>query len=164
MGPLKASATEQESILALRDQVFRIWGLLQSSEDFDPSMLQPIIQGTGAQVTENILCEEGFDAFYKLEDVVAIDINVPKQVVQRKQRLPATEASKTIPVEFSGGARGSTFVDTGEGISKLGRVEAGKSRIFEIMQNNKAIILILTCMTTETIRSPVLNGNQNASL
>ncbi|KAF9587344.1 hypothetical protein IFM89_001334 [Coptis chinensis] len=91
IGPLKAGATEQESILALRDQVFRIWGLLQSSEDFDPSMLQPIIQGTGAQVTENILCEEGFDAFYKLEVVVAIDINVPKQIVQRKQRLPATE-------------------------------------------------------------------------
>ncbi|KAF9600753.1 hypothetical protein IFM89_012197 [Coptis chinensis] len=44
IGPLKASATEQESILALRDQVFRIWGLLQSSEDFDPSMLQPIVQ------------------------------------------------------------------------------------------------------------------------
>lgn len=44
IGPPKASASEQESMLALRDQVFRIWGLLRSSESFDPSMLQPIVQ------------------------------------------------------------------------------------------------------------------------
>ncbi|PIA44116.1 hypothetical protein AQUCO_01700021v1 [Aquilegia coerulea] len=43
-GPLKASASEQESMLTLRAQVFRIWGLLQSSESFDPSILQPIVQ------------------------------------------------------------------------------------------------------------------------
>ncbi|KAF9596499.1 hypothetical protein IFM89_012230 [Coptis chinensis] len=120
IGPLKASATEQESILALRDQVFRIWGLLQSSEDFDPSMLQPIIQancrnvnggayGAGAQVLRTFFVKRALTQRFtswiakarylhhsttwiiQLEAVVAIDINVPKQLVQRKQRLPATE-------------------------------------------------------------------------
>lgn len=31
-------------MLELRDRVFRIWGLLRSSEDFDPSLLLPILQ------------------------------------------------------------------------------------------------------------------------
>lgn len=43
-GPLVMSGSEQESMLELRDQVFRIWGLLQSSENFDPALLQPILQ------------------------------------------------------------------------------------------------------------------------
>ncbi|CAK7345927.1 unnamed protein product [Dovyalis caffra] len=43
-GPLTVSDSEIESMMALRDQVFRIWGLLRSSEDFDPALLQPILQ------------------------------------------------------------------------------------------------------------------------
>ncbi|KAL5713660.1 Protein ACTIVITY OF BC1 COMPLEX KINASE 3 [Ranunculus cassubicifolius] len=43
-GPLKASASEQESMLKLRNQVFRIWGRLQTSQTFDPSIFQPIVQ------------------------------------------------------------------------------------------------------------------------
>lgn len=43
-GPLMMSNTEKESMIELRDQVFRIWRLLQSSEDFDPALLQPILQ------------------------------------------------------------------------------------------------------------------------
>ncbi|XP_062164597.1 protein ACTIVITY OF BC1 COMPLEX KINASE 3, chloroplastic [Alnus glutinosa] len=43
-GPLLMSNTEQESMMELRDQVLRIWGLLQSSEQFDPAVLQPILQ------------------------------------------------------------------------------------------------------------------------
>ncbi|XP_019054903.1 PREDICTED: uncharacterized aarF domain-containing protein kinase At1g79600, chloroplastic isoform X4 [Nelumbo nucifera] len=39
------SSSEQESMLELRDQVFRIWVLLQSSKNFDPALLQPIVQG-----------------------------------------------------------------------------------------------------------------------
>nr|DAD46399.1 TPA_asm: hypothetical protein HUJ06_016336 [Nelumbo nucifera] len=38
------SSSEQESMLELRDQVFRIWVLLQSSKNFDPALLQPIVQ------------------------------------------------------------------------------------------------------------------------
>lgn len=38
------SIAEQESMIALRDQVIRIWGLLRTSENFDPAMLQPILQ------------------------------------------------------------------------------------------------------------------------
>lgn len=43
-GPLMMSDTEQENMIKLRDQVFRIWRLLQSSENFDPALLQPILQ------------------------------------------------------------------------------------------------------------------------
>lgn len=43
-GPLVMSIAEQESMIELRDQVFRIWGLLRSSESFDPALLQPILQ------------------------------------------------------------------------------------------------------------------------
>lgn len=43
-GPLLMSVTELEKVIELRDQVFRIWGLLRSSENFDPTLLQPILQ------------------------------------------------------------------------------------------------------------------------
>ncbi|KAI9200007.1 hypothetical protein LWI28_001431 [Acer negundo] len=43
-GPLVMSDTELETILQLREQVFRVWGLLQSSENFDPALLQPVLQ------------------------------------------------------------------------------------------------------------------------
>ncbi|XP_075649646.1 protein ACTIVITY OF BC1 COMPLEX KINASE 3, chloroplastic [Castanea sativa] len=43
-GPLMMSDTERESMIGLRDQVLRIWFLLQSSENFDPALLQPILQ------------------------------------------------------------------------------------------------------------------------
>ncbi|KAJ8491563.1 hypothetical protein OPV22_013284 [Ensete ventricosum] len=43
-GPFKLSDGEQTPMLELRDTVFRIWGLLRSSDNFDPSLLQPILQ------------------------------------------------------------------------------------------------------------------------
>jgi hypothetical protein len=43
-GPFKFSEAEQEQMMELRDQVFRVWGLLRSSGNFDPSLLQPIVQ------------------------------------------------------------------------------------------------------------------------
>ncbi|TKY63674.1 aarF domain-containing protein kinase [Spatholobus suberectus] len=43
-GPFMMSETEMQSMIELRDQVIRIWGLLQSSQDFDPSILLPILQ------------------------------------------------------------------------------------------------------------------------
>ncbi|KAM6546879.1 hypothetical protein CsatB_027615 [Cannabis sativa] len=43
-GPLVMSKAERENVLELRDQVSRIWGLLQSSESFDPASLQPLLQ------------------------------------------------------------------------------------------------------------------------
>ncbi|KAK6793164.1 hypothetical protein RDI58_012245 [Solanum bulbocastanum] len=43
-GPFTISAAEQQSLMELRAQVIKIWGLLQSSENFDPSLLQPILQ------------------------------------------------------------------------------------------------------------------------
>ncbi|WCJ41901.1 Protein kinase superfamily protein [Euphorbia peplus] len=42
--PLTMSESEMQSVIELRDQIFRIWGLLQTSNDFDPALLQPIIQ------------------------------------------------------------------------------------------------------------------------
>lgn len=44
VGPPRLSDTEMESMIDLRDQVFRVWGLLRSSRDFDPSLLQPVVQ------------------------------------------------------------------------------------------------------------------------
>lgn len=43
-GPLKMSNVELKSLMDLRDQVFRIWGLLQTSNSFDPELLQPVLQ------------------------------------------------------------------------------------------------------------------------
>lgn len=41
---LVMNPSEQESMLELRDRVYRIWKLLRSSENFDPSILLPILQ------------------------------------------------------------------------------------------------------------------------
>ncbi|XP_028752045.1 protein ACTIVITY OF BC1 COMPLEX KINASE 3, chloroplastic [Neltuma alba] len=43
-GPFVMSSAERKSLVELRDQVLRVWRLLQSSEDFDPSLLLPIVQ------------------------------------------------------------------------------------------------------------------------
>ncbi|KAK4723219.1 hypothetical protein R3W88_013452 [Solanum pinnatisectum] len=43
-GPFTISAAEQQSLMELRAQVIKIWGLLQSSENFDSNLLQPILQ------------------------------------------------------------------------------------------------------------------------
>lgn len=43
-GPLVMSNAEQQRMIELRSQVSRIWRLLQSSENFDPTTLQPILQ------------------------------------------------------------------------------------------------------------------------
>lgn len=43
-GPLVMSDAEQNSLMELRAQVFRIWGLLRESDNFDPSLLQPLLQ------------------------------------------------------------------------------------------------------------------------
>nr|KJB73079.1 hypothetical protein B456_011G213700 [Gossypium raimondii] len=43
-GALAISTADLEATMELRNQVFRIWGLLSSSENFDPALLQPILQ------------------------------------------------------------------------------------------------------------------------
>ncbi|GMI70171.1 ABC1-like kinase 3 [Hibiscus trionum] len=43
-GALSMNNADLEAMMELRNQVFRIWGLLNSSEDFDPALLQPILQ------------------------------------------------------------------------------------------------------------------------
>lgn len=42
--PFVMNTAEQESMMELRAQVFRIWELLRSSDNFDPSIFQPILQ------------------------------------------------------------------------------------------------------------------------
>jgi len=42
--PVNASTKDQAAMLMLREQVLRVWGLLQSSRGFDPAMLQPLVQ------------------------------------------------------------------------------------------------------------------------
>lgn len=43
-GPLVMNGEELKSMIDLRDQVMRIWGLLRTSQSFDPNLLQPILQ------------------------------------------------------------------------------------------------------------------------
>ncbi|WOG98356.1 hypothetical protein DCAR_0417697 [Daucus carota subsp. sativus] len=43
-GPTLLSDSEQENLMELRAQVIRIWGLLRSTENFDPTMLRPLLQ------------------------------------------------------------------------------------------------------------------------
>ncbi|KAH1046121.1 hypothetical protein J1N35_036905 [Gossypium stocksii] len=43
-GALAMSTADLEATMELRNQVFRIWGLLSSSENFDRALLQPILQ------------------------------------------------------------------------------------------------------------------------
>ncbi|KAI4321765.1 hypothetical protein MLD38_035111 [Melastoma candidum] len=43
-GLLSLSKEELQSVADLRDQVYRIWGLWQTSENFDPTILLPIVQ------------------------------------------------------------------------------------------------------------------------
>lgn len=43
-GPLMMSESEMQSMIELRNQVSRIWGLLQSSNDFDPALVLPIFR------------------------------------------------------------------------------------------------------------------------
>ncbi|XP_056177196.1 protein ACTIVITY OF BC1 COMPLEX KINASE 3, chloroplastic-like [Syzygium oleosum] len=43
-GPFIMSNVELKSLMDLRDQVFRIWSLLQTSKSFDPELLQPVLQ------------------------------------------------------------------------------------------------------------------------
>ncbi|KAI0513526.1 hypothetical protein KFK09_009551 [Dendrobium nobile] len=43
-GPLNLNNGERERILELRDRVFRIWSLLRSSDNFDPTLFEPILQ------------------------------------------------------------------------------------------------------------------------
>ncbi|KAK3018210.1 hypothetical protein RJ639_002903, partial [Escallonia herrerae] len=43
-GPSLMGDAERQSMMELRDQVYRIWGLLQSSENFDPTILRSILQ------------------------------------------------------------------------------------------------------------------------
>ncbi|RYR27276.1 hypothetical protein Ahy_A02g006416 isoform B [Arachis hypogaea] len=43
-GPLAMSETELQSMIELRDQVIRVWGLLRTSNDFEPTLLLPILQ------------------------------------------------------------------------------------------------------------------------
>jgi len=44
--PFRIDDDDRERMLELRDRVFRIWGLLRSSDNFDPSLLLPILQVT----------------------------------------------------------------------------------------------------------------------
>lgn len=50
-GLLMMKEDELKSMIDLRNQVLRIWGLLRTSDSFDPSLLQPLLQ-----VTVLLLC------------------------------------------------------------------------------------------------------------
>lgn len=42
--PLRIKESDLSAMVALREQVIRIWSLLRSSEGFDPALLQPVVQ------------------------------------------------------------------------------------------------------------------------
>ncbi|XP_042469089.1 protein ACTIVITY OF BC1 COMPLEX KINASE 3, chloroplastic-like isoform X2 [Zingiber officinale] len=43
-GPFKLSDSEKRNMLELRDRVLKVWSLLRSSDSFDPSLLQSLLQ------------------------------------------------------------------------------------------------------------------------
>ncbi|KAL5563743.1 hypothetical protein UlMin_033490 [Ulmus minor] len=84
-GPLAMSNAEQQSMIELRNQVSRIWMLLQSSESFDPAMLQPIVQ---------VLQQpEGRDLGGRL--IGGITQRLAARLLQQVLRTPTTVASST---------------------------------------------------------------------
>lgn len=62
-GPFTISAAEQQSLMELRAQVIKIWGLLQSSENFDPNLLQPILQVRSTLFPCNVILIVGIKWF-----------------------------------------------------------------------------------------------------
>lgn len=71
-GALSMSAAEFESMMELRDQVYRIWGLLRSSENFDPSLLQPILQVSKPYLWSSLVTtvEKNIKRRRHIEDVI----------------------------------------------------------------------------------------------
>jgi aarF domain-containing kinase len=58
--PVNASTKDQAAMLMLREQVLRVWGLLQSSRGFDPAMLQPLVQVGYSDIVYRVvqLCDQ----------------------------------------------------------------------------------------------------------
>ncbi|MCO5596329.1 hypothetical protein L7F22_050390 [Adiantum nelumboides] len=50
--PLKIKENDLSEMLALREQILRIWSLLRTSEGFNPASLQPIVQLDGIMVLD----------------------------------------------------------------------------------------------------------------
>ena len=44
---LGLKGAEEARMMELREQVLRVWGLLQSSDGFDPAMLMPLVEVSG---------------------------------------------------------------------------------------------------------------------
>ncbi|XP_021813297.1 protein ACTIVITY OF BC1 COMPLEX KINASE 3, chloroplastic isoform X2 [Prunus avium] len=85
-GPLVMSIAEQESMIELRDQVFRIWGLLRSSESFDPALLQPILQVLQQPEARNLG-----------ERVIGgITQRLAARLLQQVLRVPTTASASTL--------------------------------------------------------------------
>ncbi|PKU71089.1 putative aarF domain-containing protein kinase [Dendrobium catenatum] len=59
-GPLNLNNGERERILELRDRVFRIWSLLRSSDNFDPTLFEPILQVFAILYGSSILSSNAF--------------------------------------------------------------------------------------------------------
>ncbi|XP_020696481.1 protein ACTIVITY OF BC1 COMPLEX KINASE 3, chloroplastic [Dendrobium catenatum] len=64
-GPLNLNNGERERILELRDRVFRIWSLLRSSDNFDPTLFEPILQVFAILYGSSILSSNAFKYFYQ---------------------------------------------------------------------------------------------------
>lgn len=65
--PIRVNLRDQASMLALREQVLRIYGLLQSSRGFDPAMLQPLVEVSS---THSPLLASGFTTIILLQPVL----------------------------------------------------------------------------------------------
>lgn len=81
--PFRIDNGDRERMLELRDTVFRIWGLLRSSENFDPSILLPILQ---------VLQEPGARSLGGLV-VGGISQRLAARLLQQVLRSPTTATS-----------------------------------------------------------------------
>lgn len=83
--PVMMSDTDRGSMLELRGQVSRIWGLLQSSKNFDPTILQPILQ----------VLEEPEARSLGGRVIGGITQRLAARLLQQVLRVPATVSAST---------------------------------------------------------------------
>ncbi|KAL0920118.1 hypothetical protein M5K25_009229 [Dendrobium thyrsiflorum] len=89
--PLNLNNGERERILELRDRVFRIWSLLRSSDNFDPTLFEPILQNQFTTIHEKM---DG--KFAALEDLM-------KKMLEEKQKSATSESKETTGGHERGG-------------------------------------------------------------
>ncbi|KAF1868213.1 hypothetical protein Lal_00018733 [Lupinus albus] len=148
-GALMMSKTEIQSMIELRNRVLRVWGLLQSSNGFDPALLQPILQTWLELVSGN---QERYDGVKQETQAVmkAVWVRIEKMGQQQSATGSAFRMEfrhnysnmLSRPISMLGRPQMSSFANFTLQMSNLGHDE----RVFEsfihwVLQQPEAHIL-----------------------